>query len=133
MESMPDAEYEFFLEIKQSAKYRLKLTLHFQNTDGQLPLLRIDYSGTYKNPEAANAFVPESFMQYKGQSFEADNPHIHYFVQGQGLDWALPLSDDTFPVKQIRTNDEKKNAILAIAKLINLETILTITIQEEAV
>jgi hypothetical protein len=133
MASLPDAEYEFFLEIKQSAKYRMKLTLHVQNTDGQLPLLRIDYNGTHKNPEAANAFVPEIFLQYMGTFFSADAPHIHYFVQGHGLDWAIPLSDDAFPVKQVHTSDEKKTAILAMAKLINLETILTITIQEEAV
>ncbi|MBP9037544.1 MAG: hypothetical protein KBG38_07205 [Candidatus Cloacimonas sp.] len=131
MVSIPDAEYEFFLEIKRSKKFLLKLTLHFQNTDGQLPLLRIDYSGTHKNPEIANKFVPKRFLQYSGQIFEADIPHIHYFVQTYGLDWAIPLSDDDFPVKKINSNEDIKNSILSISKLVNLQSNLTITYQDE--
>jgi len=133
MASLPDAEYEFFLEIYQSTKYRMKLTLHVQSTEGHLPLLRIDYGGSHKNPESANAFVPASFLSYKGSTFESDNPHIHYYVQGHFLDWAIPLTNDVFPVKHILTKNDIKTAILAVAALINLETVLTITIQEEAV
>lgn len=131
--SVPDAEYEFFLEIKQSAKKRLKVTLHFQNIDGPLPLLRIDYGGFHKNPEYANEHVPERFRLFCGQAFDLNTPHIHYFVQGYGLNWALPLIEDEFPVKSISARSDIMDAIQGMARLIKLETELEISFHEEAV
>ena len=131
MISIPNAEYEFFLEITRSKKHIIKLTLHFQNTDGQLPLLRIDYCGTHKNPEQPTEYVPKYFLPYTGQYIGVNIPHIHYFVQDYDLKWAIPLSEDVFPIKNIQSTADIIEAILAFAKLVNLQSQLKITMQDE--
>lgn len=131
MASFPELEYSFFLEVYQSAKMQLKLTLHLQEDDISLPLLRIDFGGTHKNPEEPNNNVPAFLIPFKGISFNFNQPHIHYYVQGHGTDWALPLDNDSFPIKKIITNDDKREAILALTQKINLQTDLEVIIQGE--
>lgn len=131
MVSFPEADYEFFMDIKQSAKNKIKLTLHIQSDDLNIPLLRIDYGGTHKNPEESDWFVPSEFERFTGKAFDVSTPHIHYYVEGYGLKWAIPLSIDDFPVKRIQGIDDIKAAILAMAVVINLQTIINITIQDE--
>ena len=131
MVSFPELEYSFFLEVYQSAKMQLKLTLHLQEDDISLPLMRIDFGGTHKNPEEPNKNVPAFLIPFKGTIFKHNQPHIHYYVQGQGTDWALPLDNDSFPIKKIVSNNDKREAILAMAQKVNLLTDLEVIIQSE--
>ena len=133
MASLPDTEYEFFLEVTQSSKKRLKITLHFQNINASLPLLRIDYGGTHKNPEEANKNVPDCFRAFTAEDFMEDDPHIHYYVEGQGLNWAIPLREDDFPIKTINNDNDKIAAIKAVCNEINLLTILNFPNQMELI
>jgi len=133
MTSFPDGEWNFFLEVIQSKKMRLKLTLHFQENDYSRPLLRIDYGGLHKNPESLTDDVPPAFRAHKGVWFKVNQPHIHYYITGFGTDWALPLTDDEFSVKNIVSNEDKKIALIELSKKVNLLTNLEVTVQEEII
>ncbi|HPV15460.1 MAG TPA: hypothetical protein PL126_07425, partial [Candidatus Cloacimonadota bacterium] len=98
-----------------------------------LPLLRIDYGGIHVNPETANEHVPERFLEYVGKEFDVGEPHIHYYIQGHDLDWALPLLNDDFPIKTISSDDDKVAAIKAVCDKVNLQTVLSFPNQMELI
>src|SRR5690349_19341236 len=111
MASKADAEFTFFLDIWQSSKQQIKLTLHFQEADASIALLRVDFNGRHQNPEIANGNVPKIFHPYAGQMLT--DSHIHYFVDGyKPLAWAIPLKVDTsFPVKDFLGTNQMGNII----------------------
>jgi len=133
MASLPNFEYKFFLEVKQSERNRLKITLHFQDHKASPNLLRIDYGGIHVNPEIANEYVTEQFLKYKAKEFSKNEPHIHYYIQGHDLDWALPLLDDDFPIKTITCEEDKIAAVMAMCKKVNLQTMLEFQEQMELI
>jgi hypothetical protein len=127
--SKVDDDFTFFLEIYQSSKMHLKITLHFQEEDASIGLLRIDFNGRHQNPENANENVPEIFKPYAGKWIEES--HIHYFIEGyKPLNWAIPLTiDNSFPIKDFTDSSQIGSIIQAFGKKINLQTLLMITIQ----
>jgi hypothetical protein len=131
--SEEDNNYSFFVEVYQSSKNLLKITLHFQEDGANYGLLRIDYGGggRHKNPEVCNANVPEVCKPYRGQWI--DTPHIHFAVEGyRQLAWAIPLGADEFPVKFIEQDTDITPAFSAFLKRINVTTVLMITKQTDA-
>jgi hypothetical protein len=128
--SKNDDEFTFLWKIQQSAKNTFRISLHFQENDSKIGLLRIDFHGGHKNPEVINEFLPEKFHPYSGKEFSNSEHHIHYHVQGyKSLAWAIPLIDDDFDIKSIDGKDFNKtfaDIILLFAKTINIETIITI-------
>ncbi len=133
MVSKSDDEFTFFLEITQSSKKNLKLTLHFQEEDASIGLLRVDFNGRHKNPEIENVNVPDIFKSYAGQWLEEN--HIHYFVEGyKPLAWAIPLNvDNTFSVKEFTDTRELGNIFRVFGNKINLQTSLEISIQRQLI
>ena len=127
--SREEEDLSFFLEISQSAKRLLKLTLHFQEKDASIGLLRVDFNGRHRNPEIANDRVPSAFQPFAGQWIEES--HIHYFVEGyKQLSWAIPLKvDDSFPIKKFDEISEIGSVIVEFGRRINLQTEITTTIQ----
>jgi len=119
-----DSDYTFLYDINQSAKNQFKLTLYLLDSDTRIGLLRIDFNGQHKNPEMITDKVPEFLHAYAGVFFDYNQPHIHYYVEGYKttLDWAMPLSDDDFPVKQITKPNDITEAFYAFNKEINLST-----------
>ncbi len=101
--SSDDTEFTFLYEVNQSSKNQFKLTLYLMDEDTRVGLLRVDFSGQHENPQNINDKVPEAFHPFAGKFFNYHEHHIHYYIEGYKttLDWALPLADDTFPVKQI--------------------------------
>jgi len=122
--SEKDDEFSFLWQIKQSSKNTLQISLHFQEDDSKIGLMRIDYSGGHTNPQTITENVPERFHPYVGKQLMQS--HIHYYVQGfPMLAWAIPLSDDEFEIKEICENDfyaTLVDVIKTFAKTINIET-----------
>ncbi len=99
-----DKCYSFLLEISQSKKDKIRVSLHFQENTSKVGLFRVDYNSGHKNPEHINEHVPERFHRYKGSYFKAeDGGHAHYNVKGyRSLAWAIPLTDDDFEIKGLK-------------------------------
>ena len=109
-------------------KRELKLTLHHLTSPGD-GLLRVDYGGGgHKNPPHIPpenlGKVPKRLRAHIGRRISHGVAHIHYYVEGfPNLDWALPLSEDDFPVKVISGEDSViLGAVRAFGRLIALET-----------
>lgn len=125
MISKEDDEFSFFWKVEESSKKALKLTLHFQEEDAGIGLLRVDFNGRHKNPEIANNYVPSEFHPFAGQWLDNYPGHIHFYIESyQPLQWALPLELDTFPVKQLNLSQDIFTAAEAFAGRINLKTTL---------
>ena len=121
--SEKDEEYIFLMEVQQSSKFSLKFDLHHQEDQTKIGLIRINYFGKHKNPENITDKVPVNFHQYAGKWFDYNEHHIHYYVEGYKLlAWAIPLTNDQFPIKNISNNPDIVNAFLHFCSKINLVT-----------
>jgi len=119
-----DEEFYFLWEIRQSSKKKLKINLHIQENGTKIGLMRLDYYGNvHTNPINTNNFLPVKFHKYAGKTFNIDEHHIHYYVQGyKPLAWAIPLIDDDFEIKTIENSAGINDIIISFSKLINIET-----------
>ena len=129
MASEQDTDFAFFLEFFQSSKQHLRLSLHFQEDETSIGLLRVDFHSRHPNPVEINEYLPEIFKPYAGQWIEGS--HIHYYVQGyKPLAWAIPLQvDNSFAIKQFTDETQVANIITTFGQKVNLQTQLSITIQ----
>ncbi len=129
MASKVDTDFTFLLRIFQSDKNHLQLSLHFQEDDTDIGLLRVDFNHRHRNPEEINEHVPDIFKPYVGQFIEGS--HIHYYIEGyKPLAWAIPLAeDDSFPIKQFVNEVEMGNIITVFGQKVHLQTQLNIAIQ----
>jgi hypothetical protein len=119
-------DYKFLLSIGLSAKESFRISLHFQEHNSTLGLVRVDYKSRHQNPFTATDSLPELFTPYLGLMIE--DPHIHFHVQGyKTLDWAIPLKDyEGFLTKSISSADEFMEAVKEFLLLINLQNLLTL-------
>jgi len=126
-----DDEFTFFIDIYQTSKNLLKISLHFQEDDASIGLLRVDFNGRHRNPSIANESIPEIFKRYADIWIEGS--HIHYFFEGyKPLSWAIPLTiDDSFPIKEFSDTGQFGSILQTFGKRINLQTVLMVTIQQE--
>ena len=121
--SPSDFEFTFLLDVNQSEKKVLKVSLHYQEDQSKIGLLRVDFNGTHKNPETIHEDLPEKFHKYAGKWFDYNDHHIHFYVQNyKPLAWALPLIDDEFPIKDIKNNQDVGDSFLSFCERINLIT-----------
>lgn len=119
-----EGNFEFLWRISQSAKNVIKLSLHVQDEDSNIGLLRIDYNGPHQNPQNAKDNLPEKFLPYVGRWFNNES-HVHYYEDGyRPLAWAIPITDSSIETKIIEAEKTEtiKNAILEFAKVINIKT-----------
>jgi hypothetical protein len=128
-----DDDFSFLWEIKQSKKNSIRISLHCQEDDSKIGLLRVDYNGGHTNPMEVTEFVPEKFRPYAGKSFSVNEHHIHYHVEGySSLAWAIPLSVDEFAIKEIKQgpdfNHTFAETIKLFAKTIHIETAIAVNI-----
>jgi hypothetical protein len=97
-------DQNLLIDIKESEKKALKISLHHQDNSTQNGILRIDYNGRHLNPFEIIPTLPEIFRPFAGQWLDNYPNHIHYVVDGyKPLAWAIPLEFDQFPVKNLRT------------------------------
>jgi len=130
--SEQNTEYSFILEIYQSPKNQLKLTLHFQEDDAKIGLLRIDYNGSrHRNPMIVEPNLPQKFHPFAGQMLEVS--HIHYYVEGyKPLAWAIPLdAEPEVNVKQLKNvHSQLQNIFTNFGEMINLQTSVKIKLDK---
>lgn len=122
-----DEDTRFILDIEQSKKFQLKITLHHQELQTKIGLLRVDYYGRHRNPEIVNLHVPDKLKKYAGKFFDYYDHHMHVYIEGyKSLAWAYPLSETEASVKTLDKEEilsKKLNEIIAdFCRLINLET-----------
>lgn len=119
-------DISFLMEITQATKgpnRGLKISLHFQEDDEKIGLLRVDYFGQHKNPDEVTSHLPADLMPFAGKWFDYDEPHIHRYVQGyKNLAWAAPLKDDIFPHKQVTSRKDVYPVAQAFGARIQLQT-----------
>ena len=123
-----EGNYEFLWQISQSSKNYIKLSLHVQDEDSKIGLVRIDYNGPHQNPQTAKEGLPEIFKPYVGRTFNNES-HIHYYVNGyKSLVWAMPIEDSQIKTKMIEPGKTEsiKNAILEFARMIHVKTSVNI-------
>lgn len=121
-----DLEQNLLVDIKESEKKALKISLHHQDNRTQYGVLRIDYNGRHLNPVKVIPSLPEVFKPFAGQWLDDYPSHIHYVVNGyKPLAWAIPLEFDNFPVKDLNGREDYSYALNAFFEKINLKTKVT--------
>lgn len=121
-----DLDQNLLVDIKESEKKTLKISLHHQDNSTQNGLLRIDFNGRHFNPVEINETVPEIFRQFAGQWLDDYSSHIHYVVNGyKPLAWAIPLEVDNFMVKELNGREDYIRTLKAFFQKINLKTAIT--------
>lgn len=129
--SEKDDEFTFLWEVQQSKKNSIRISFHYQENDSKTGLLRVDYNSGHKNPESVSEFLPERFHPFVGKYFSNNEHHIHYHVQGyKSLAWALPLTNDSFEIKELNEDVDFNTNFVSILKLfaktVNIETEITV-------
>lgn len=121
-----DLDQNLLVDIKESEKKSLKISLHHQDNSTNNGLLRVDFNGRHLNPAEINHSVPEIFKQFAGQWLDGYAGHIHYVVDGyKPLAWAIPLELDDFPIKELNGREDYTKTLKAFFKKINLKTDIT--------
>ena len=121
-----DLDQNLLVDIKESEKKSLKISLHHQDNSTQNGLLRVDYNGRHFNPVEITENVPEVFRPFAGRWLDDYAGHIHYVVDGyKPLAWAIPLELDDFPVKELNGKEDYIQTLNAFFRKINLKTAIT--------
>jgi len=121
-----DLDQNLLVNVKESEKKSLKISLHHQDNSTQNGLLRVDYNARHLNPVEITQNVPEKFKPFAGLWLDEYAGHIHYVVNGyKPLAWAIPLEIDDFPVKQLTGKEDYTNILRAFFHKINLKTTIT--------
>lgn len=109
-----DLDQNLLVNIKESEKKSLKISLHHQDNSTQNGLLRLDFNGRHLNPLEVIDTVPEIFRPFAGQWLDDYAGHIHYVVDGyKPLAWAIPLEFDAFPIKELNDREDYTNTLNA--------------------
>lgn len=118
-----DLDQNLLVDIKESEKKSLKISLHHQDNSTQNGILRIDFNGRHLNPVEITPDLPEIFKPFAGQWLDDYPNHIHYVVNGyKPLVWAIPLEFDDFPVKKLDNREDYSRTLSAFFEKINLKT-----------
>lgn len=122
-----DLDQNLLMDIKESEKKSLKISLHHQDNNTQNGLLRVDFNARHFNPvDVIDDTVPEKFKPFAGLWLDYYAGHIHYLVDGyRPLAWAIPLELDDFPVKELNGMEDYTRTLNAFFRKINLKTTIT--------
>lgn len=121
-----DLDQNLLINVKESEKKALKISLHHQDNSTQNGILRIDFNGRHFNPVEVTPTLPEIFKPFAGQWLDDYPNHIHYVVNGyKPLAWAILLEFDDFPIKEINGREDYSRTLSAFFKKINLKTKIT--------
>ena len=128
-----DESLKFKVDLTQHKQIALKLSCHHRE-GSNIGLIRVDYNGPkHRNPETITTDVPQILHKYAGFESPPRESHVHIYVEGLQLDWAMPLKEfskltkderDGISITQIdiTSHNEKVNAVRSFAKAINVQT-----------
>jgi hypothetical protein len=123
LSSPDDLDQSLLIDIRESERKSLKISLHHQDNSTQNGLLRVDYHSRHLNPVNILDTVPERFRPFAGQWLDEYTGHIHYVVDGyRPLAWAIPLHLDDFPIKELNGREDYIISLNAFFRKINLKT-----------
>lgn len=129
-----DLDQNLLIDIKESGKKSLKISLHHQDNGTQNGIIRIDYNGRHINPSEVLPSLPEKFRPFAGQWLDNYEGHIHYVVNGyKPLAWAIPLEIDKFSVTKLNGREDYSRVLYAFFKKINLKTRITFNYQMQLI
>lgn len=121
-----DLDQNLLIDIKESEKKSLKISLHHQDNSTQNGLLRVDFNSRHMNPVGITPTLPEVFKPFAGKWLDGYAGHIHYVVDGyKPLAWAIPLELDDFPVKELNGREDYTRTLNAFFQKICLKTAIT--------
>ena len=133
LKSAEDNSIKFKVDLTQHKQISLKLSCHHRD-GSNIGLIRVDYNGPrHRNPQVITSVVPAILHNYAGYEVRPRESHVHIYVEGEELDWAMPLNDfsklseeerDGITVAQIDINNhtEKVDAVRSFANTINIQT-----------
>lgn len=136
LKSAEDESVKFTVDITQHKQIALKLSCHHRD-GSNIGIIRVDYNGPrHRNPQTITSEVPKILHNYAGFTIPARESHVHIYVEGEDLDWAIPLKDfsklsederDRISVAQIDINNhtEKVDAVKSFANTINIQAQIT--------
>lgn len=111
----------FHLHINSKGISFSKSTFYHREESRNIGLLRIDYTmGCHTNPPYSSN-LPGYLKPYGNKRIVGNHIHIH--IEGYKLNWAIPLEDSDFPVKNLESNDINSSFVEAVtqfAERINL-------------
>lgn len=128
----------FKLDINQSNQTTLKLTCHHRNVSN-FGLIRVDYNGPkHTNPQVIGSNVPGFLHPFAGMDIQPRVNHVHIYVEGQNLNWAISLEDYAkidndkkdginIPKLEIEEHGDKSGAIQSFMNTINLKAQMSFT------
>ena len=132
LKSAEDESIKFKVDLTQHKQISLKLSCHHRD-GSNFGLLRIDYNGPkHRNPQIITSEVPNILHNYAGYEIKPRESHIHIYVEGEKLNWAIPLKDfstfteaerDGISVAQIDINNhtDKLDAVKSFANSIHIQ------------
>ncbi len=118
-------EWLFTWQIDQGEKDSLRMSLHCQQYESNIGIIRVDYNRGHKNPAVAPADLPEFFMPYIGKYFGARESHVHIHVSSdtRQMEWAMPIEASDIETKSFDASSQSiEEAIQAFAKAIHITT-----------
>jgi hypothetical protein len=75
-----DLDQNLMVDVKESKKTSLRISLHHQDNSTQNGLLRVDFHSRHMNPVNVISTVPEKFKPFAGLWLDDYNGHIHYIM-----------------------------------------------------
>lgn len=125
--SPEDSDYAFRIDITSNQKIILKTSLHHQESNSHIGLLRIDFKGGHHNPVEVKETVPKFLEEYADLWLKPSEPHMHFFVEGyRPLAWAVPLDHTDFAIKDLTSPSDIADLIVNFAKEVNVSSLLNI-------
>lgn len=118
-------------QINQSEKMQIRLSLHIQQEETNIGLIRLDYNAGHRNPTEISPNLPAVFHDYAGFDFANCPAHVHFHTENTPRDlvWALPIDECDIDIKDFDGRQPNvRGVIQSFAKYINLTTQLAINV-----
>ncbi|HCA06928.1 hypothetical protein [Chryseobacterium sp.] len=125
--STDDEDQKFLVELTSNEKILLKTSIHHQENNTFVGLLRIDFKGSHMNPDHELNTLPNYLKPYIGKHFSPDEPHVHLYIEGyRPLAWAIPLDNYDFKIKSLNDKQDISDLLLKFGEKINVVSPLNI-------